>query len=108
MSDTVTAELLGDLLDVSATLNIPADPPNCVQDPRAHRWSVSLNGKERAALDLIRATNIPTSTVQLRRDALCFHTAPVTRGELRGLIAQLDGIGARPAVVRLDLTETVS
>lgn len=104
---TATA-LLGDLLDAGSTLNIPNDPPACVRDPRAHRWSVSVNGNERAALEHVRASNIATSTVQLRRDALCFHTAPITRAELSGLVGGLEAIGARPAVVRLELTEAAS
>lgn len=100
--------LLGDLLDAGPRLSIPALPPQCISDPRPHRWSVSVKRNERAALGRAHALDIPARIVQLRQGALCFHTTPVTRTRLAGLLAELKVIGAQPAAVRLDLGKTAS
>ena len=95
--------LLSDLLDESRPLSLPAQTHACPADPRAHRWSISLHGNERAAFELACATDRGSAIVQLRQDALCFHTSPLTRGELGQLLERLEQSGARPVAARLEL-----
>jgi homoserine dehydrogenase len=95
--------LLSDLLDESRPLSVPPQTHACPADPRAHRWSISLHGNERAAFELASAADPDSAIVQLRHDALCFHTGPLTRSELAQLLAKLEQSGARPVAARLEL-----
>ena len=104
---TATA-LLADLLDAGSDLSIPAQPLRCIADPRAHAWSISVKSNERAALGLVHAAGITTAIVQLRQDALCFHTAPITRPVLNALLIELEALGAQPVATRLDVARRVS
>ncbi len=95
--------LLGDLLDDNRPLTVPTQARACIADPRAHRWSISLRGNEREALEYARASDVGGAIVQVREDALCFHTVPATRSALAQLLRRLEEIGARPAAARLEL-----
>jgi homoserine dehydrogenase len=99
--------LLGDLLDETCPLTVPTQTRTCVADRRAHRWSISLRSNERAAFEYAEAANVGAAIVQLRKDALCFHTAPIPRSTLDELVTKLDEIGARPVAARLELAEAV-
>ncbi len=98
---TATA-ILGDLLDEGCSLSVPAQVQPSIEDPRAFRWSVSLRGNEREAFEFARAAGIGGAIVQLRQDALCFHTGELTRAQLRGFLQQLDQLGAHPVAARLE------
>ena len=95
--------LLSDLLDESRPLSVPPQTHACPADLRAHRWSISLHGNERAAFELASATDQGSAIVQLRQDALCFHTSPLARNDLAPLLQKLERSGARPVAARLEL-----
>ena len=100
--------LLGDLLDDSSSLTVPAQAHRCVADPRAHRWSISLSANERAALEYAYAAEVGARIVQTRQDAVCFHTQPVTRTKLSELLQRFEELRARPVAARVELTESPS
>jgi homoserine dehydrogenase len=97
--------ILGDLLDETCLLTVPTQTRACVADQRAHRWSISLRSNERTAFEYAEAANIGAAIVQLRQDALCFHTDPIPRSTLGDLVTKLAEIGARPVAARLELAE---
>ena len=93
--------LLGDLLQASAQLNVPADPPSCTVDEREHSWSVSVKRNERESLDRFAEAGVETRIKQWGSRAVFFHTSPLSRTSLNGLLADLEQLGAAPVATRL-------
>lgn len=93
--------LLGDLLQASAQLNVPTDPPSCTVDEREHSWSVSVKRYERESLDRFAEAGIETRIKQWGSRAVFFHTNPLSRSRLNGLLVELEKLGAAPVATRL-------